>query len=366
MQIPKAFLPVMFFRLLFFFLVFILTSCGQDAVVEKEEVIRPVKYVEINPSGLDANIEFSGKIQAAQEVFMAFEVAGKIQKFNVKEGSRVKKGTILARLDPLEFQTVFESRMADLNAARADYDRARELYENNTISKRDLDVARRNFEVAKAGVKTAQKSLDDTKLVAPFSGLVAKTLVENFQNIQSKEPILILQDDSSLEMIVDIPERDYAQVDKSMTLSEMTRIFKPQILITSFPDKQFDAKFIEAAATADTATRTFEITLGFQPPSDISILPGMTARLLITGRMPKEGATIMVPAKAILSDNQMNSTVWLIDSVSNSVKQHPVKIGEMSGQDIVVTKGLKSGDIIAGSGVHQLREGMIVRKYEKQ
>jgi RND family efflux transporter MFP subunit len=227
-------------------------------------------------------------------------------------------------------------------------------------------VARRNYEVANAGVKEAQKSFEDTKLVAPFTGLVAKTLVENHQNIQAKQPILILQDDSSLEMVVDIPESDYARLEKNISLSELTRILKPQILVTTFPDKRFEGKFMEAAATADEVTRTFEITLGFNPPSDISILPGMTARLLVTGSMEKDGSTIMIPAKAVLSDEKKNAIVWLKDSASNAVKQQAVEIGEMSGQDIIITNGLKAGDIIAGSGIHQLREGMIVRRYYKK
>jgi RND family efflux transporter MFP subunit len=365
MQIPKLLFPASIFQIVIISLLFIVLGCGQEPPLEGKKIIRPVKYFEINPAGRDSNIEYSGKITAVQEVFMAFEVSGKINNFPVKEGERVKKGAVLSRLDDRDFRTALESRMADLNAAKAHYERARDLYENNTISKRDLDVARRNYEVARAGVKTARKSLDDTRLVAPFSGLVAKTLVENYQNIQAKEPILILQDDSSLEMIVDIPERDYARVDKTMSLSELTRILKPEILLTSFPDKRFKARFKEAAATADAVTRTFEITLGFQAPSNISILPGMTARLVITGSMQKEGSTVMIPAKALLSDDNNQPTVWLIDASSNAVKRHTVEIGEMSGENIEIIKGLKTGDIIAGSGGHQLREGMIVRKYEK-
>lgn len=364
MQIPKACLPETIFRAALFSFIFLMYGCGQDTVLEKKEVVRPVKFIEINPAGRDANIEFSGRITAVQEVFMAFEVPGKITSFPVKEGMRVKKGAVLARLDARDFQTVLNSRRADLNAAKADYERARELYENNTISKRDLDVARRNFEVAKAGVQSARKAFDDTRLVAPFAGLVAKTLVENFQNTQAKQPILILQDDSSLEMVVDIPERDYARVDRTMSLTDMTRIFKPEIMVTSFPDKRFKARFKEAAATADEATRTFELTLGFSPPSNISILPGMTARLIITGTVQADSSAIFVPARVVLSDDQKQSTVWLIDVDTHTVKRKIVEIGQMAGENIEILSGLNSGEIIAGSGVHQLREGMKVKKYQ--
>lgn len=207
--------------------------------------------------------------------------------------------------------------------------------------------------------------MEDSQLTAPFSGLVAKTLVENFQNIQAKQQILLLQDDSSLEMVIDIPENDYAELDKPLSASRLNRMLTPEILISSFPDSRFKASFKEAAATADPVTRTFEVTLGFSPPPHFSILPGMTARLVMT-KAPKESESdIMIPARSVVSDDNGNATVWLIDLESKRVKRHPIEIGEMSGRKIRVTNGLKTGDVIAASGVHQLREDMAVKKYER-
>ncbi len=360
--IPIPFIPI---ARLFLLLILILTiGCGQEEVSEEKVLIRPVKYLQINQSGQIGQLEFPGKITAAQEVLMAFEVPGKIESFPVKEGLRVAKGQVLGKLDPRDFETAVRSATADLNAARADYERARELYENNTISKRDLDVARRNFEVAKAAVSAAQKTLDDTLLRAPFSGLVAKTLVENFQNIQAKQTVLILQDDSSLELVVDIPENDYARVDKNASMDQLTKDFNPMIEISSFPGEQFKARVKETAGTADPVTRTFEITLGFSPPKNFSILPGMTARLIVSPSATGGGNTIMIPAKAVFSDEQKNPSVWLINTDTNQVKRQPIVVGEMSGNSILVKSGLKQGDIIAASGVQQLRENMGVRKYE--
>lgn len=354
-----------FYVTLIFLFIAVFFGCSQEKPMEEKEISRPVKYFEINPADRGLNLEYSGRIAAVQEVEMSFEVAGKINHFPVIEGQWVEKGAVISRLDPLDFQIILDSKKANLNAAKAEYERARGLYENDTISKRDLEVARRNYEVAKSGVRSAQKSLNDTRLVVPFSGRVAKTLVENHQNIQAKQPILILQDDTSLKMVVDIPESDYTKIGKTVSLSEATRMLKPEIIVASIPDKKFAATFKEAASTADPTTRTFEITLGFQPPSDVTILSGMTARLLLAGSTNAEGATITVPVKAVLSDDNKQATVWLIEVSSNRVKRHPVEIGEMSGDEIVVTKGLKTGDIVAGSGGHQLREGMLVRRYEK-
>jgi len=342
-----------------------LSGCGKEEVVEKKELVRPVKFFEVNISDRDLQLKYSGTVSAAQQVDMAFEVPGRIIEFPVREGERVEKGTLLVTLDPRDFQIILDSRTADLNAARADYGRARELYENNTISRRDLDVARRNFEVTMANTKSAKKALDDTRLVAPFPGIIARTLTENFQNIQAKEPILVIHDDSSLEMKVDIPEQDYTRKERNTSLSELTDLLKPEISIAAVPGKIFKAWFKEAATTADPATRTFEVTMGFKAPDKGSILPGMTARLVIAGAFEQDENNIMIPAKAVLSNDDGQATVWLIDPTVNSVKQLKVEAGNMSGSSIKIKNGLKTGDLIAVSGVHQLSEGAKVSKYEK-
>ena len=338
-------------------------GCGQEAAVEEKEFIRPVKFLVVGDSGNSAPMEYSGKIKAAQEVDMAFEIPGRIIDFPVTEGQRVKKGTLLARLDPRDFQTILDSANADLNAARADYERSRELYENNTISRRDLDVARRNFEVAQANTQSARKAVEDTRLMAPFAGLVARKIADNFQNIQAKEPILVIHDDSSLEMVVDIPEQDYARVRKDTSLSQLTRALKPEISVSSLPGQIFKATFKETATMADPITRTFEITFGFVPPKENTILPGMTARLKLSGTMDTE-KNPKIPAKAVFADEAKNGMVWLIDPDTKKVKQQAVEVGKMSDTSVFIINGLKIGDIIAVSGVHQLRDGVTVREYK--
>lgn len=364
-HLPKqgfAAMPSLFLGAMILCLCFVL-GCGQETAVKEKEMIRPVKFLRVGDSGTGIPMEYSGKIKAVQEVDMAFEIPGRIIQFPMAEGQRVMKGTLLASLDPRDFQTILDSANADLNAARADYERSRELYENNTISRRDLDVARRNFEVAQASTRSAKKAVEDTRLVAPFSGLIARKIADNFQNIQAKQPILVIHDDSSLEMLVDIPEQDYAQVRKGTSLSQLTQTLKPEISVSSLPGQIFKATFKETATMADPVTRTFEITFGFIPPKENTILPGMTARLKLSGTMDSEGNP-MIPAKAIFSDEAKNGMVWLINPDTHKVKQQPVEIGEMSDASVFILKGLKTGEIIAVSGIHQLRNGMTVREYK--
>lgn len=340
-------------------------GCGKQEEPEQKELIRPVKFFEVGHSGKGTAIEFSGKIKASQEVDMSFEVPGRIIEFPVTEGQRVSKGALLARLDPRDYQIRLDAARADLNAARADYERARELYENNTISRRDLDVARRNFEKARAGTDSAEKAVKDTRLTAPFEGLIARTLTDNFQNIQAKQAVLSIHDDTSLEMLVDIPEQDLTRLKTDTSAAKLNQTYHPEILVSSLPGRTFPAEFREASTVADPTTRTFEVTFGFEPPTDVTILPGMTARLRIT---EKSGPTdtIYIPAKAVFASPEKQSMVWKIDPSARQVTAVPVTVGNMAGADIRVNEGLAPGDLIAVSGVHQLRDGMTVREYQSK
>lgn len=343
-----------------------LSGCGEQEI-EKAAVARPVKMLTIGDMGAGGTREYPGEVSAAQNADMAFEVSGKIIAFPVKEGQEVTKGTLLAQLDPRDFNSARDAVAARRNAAKADYERYQDLYERDATSRQQLDVARRNYEVAQADLRTAQKAVEDTTLKAPFDGKMAKKLVEDPPvNVQAKQPVLILQDVSSLKININIPERDWAKARPGLTLAQRTANAKPMVVISSIPDRKFPATLTEAATTADPDTRTYQATLAFENPKNVNIHPGMTAKVVVT--LPDDGAktarTISLPASAVLSDDKGAAFVWKVDPASMTVQQTPVVMGELSGMQVGIESGLSNGDLVAISGVHKLRDGMLVRKLE--
>ena len=336
-------------------------GCGEEQAVE-QVIARPVKMLTVTTGTTSGVLEYPGKVKAKLTYPMAFEVAGRIIGFAVKEGQRVKKGTVLVRLDPRDYQAQLNAEIAKQNAARAEYERIRSLYEVDAVSRQDLDVARRNFEVARSNVKIARKALQDTYLRATFTGKVAKRLVEDFKNVQAKEPVLILQDETSLEMIVNLPERDWVKAKPGLTLEQRTAAAQPKVALSSIPNRVFPAKIKEFATTADPETRTFQVRLSFNPPSDVNILPGMTGKVIVSP--PEFLSSFSIPANAVFADENGVSFVWVVDQSAMTVHSTPVTVGNMSGAYIKIENGLANGDVIAISGVHQLREGMPVRKFE--
>jgi len=339
------------------------TACTEPTA-ETEEVIRPIKILEIGSAVAGETREFPGTIGATQHAEMGFEVAGRVIEFPVQEGQQVAQGEVLARLDDRDYQARLDSARALREDARTNYDRAQKLYDEGVTPKAELDRKRAFFEVQDANYREAEKAVEDTVLRAPFAGVVATKLVKDFRNVQAKEPVLILQDDSSFEIEVYIPERDVRRPPRiGTTRAELTARIRPRVALTSRPDASFPAEIVEFSTNADPNTRTFKVTLAFDRPENVAVLPGMTAKVTVQARGVADAAGYRIPASAALADDQGHAFVWIVDPESMSVARRPVELGTLAEDQVTVLAGLAPGDQVAISGVHQLRDGMRVSRY---
>lgn len=341
----------------------LLAACGQEAI-EEPEVARPVRI--LNIAGLQGGdtLSYPGEIQGIQNAELSFEVAGRLVELPVSEGIEVSENQILAKLDPADFQSALQAAEAEYRNAKDTFERFKEVYEKGAISRQDFDNQRRTYEVAEAQLTSARKAISDTQLRAPFTGRIGKTYVDNFNNVQAKQPILLLQDLSALEVVVDVPEQDWMRARPGLTLAQKSDRARPMVSLSTFPDKRFPATIVEVAAAADPVTRTFAARARFATPDDVILLPGMSATVTVSISNDRAGLAnaVSIPANAIVGGNDGGSYVWKIDADTMTVSLAPVTAGQMSGSTITILDGLTSGDRIAISGIQHLAEGMQVRE----
>jgi RND family efflux transporter MFP subunit len=343
----------------------LLASCGSEAP-EPREVIRPIKIQTITGNAGGRSIAYAGRVEAGETADLGFEVRGRIVELAVIESQQVRRGELLARLDPADFQSNLDKAEADLRSARSTFDRFAELVERGAVSRQEFEDRKRNLDVAVAARDTARKALDDTRLLAPFDGMIGRTYVDNFVNVQAKQPVVLLQNLTKLDVVITVPEQDLANGGsaRDATLEERSARINPQVSLSSLPGRSFPAVVTELSTLADPVTRTFEARVTMDNPPDASILPGMTANVTITVPAKLDGeaaAAVLLPATAVLADDDGNPTVWKVDPASMTVSRAPVTLGELGGNQVRVLSGLAAGDRVAVSGVHNLREGMTVR-----
>lgn len=303
--------------------------------------------------------EYPGQVRAAEEIELSFEVSGRLTQLNAREGRLKKKGALIAALDTRDFEADRDRVLARRNQARADFERNRTLYERDAISLRDLEVVQRQFEVAEANLTQAEKALADTRLYAPFDGKIAGRLVENRENVTAKQPIVIFHDDSSLEIRASFPEGDFLRIRDLGSVEEMTKRLSPTVEISAAAGRSIPAWVKELRSTADPVTRTYDVTLGFDPPAGMSLTSGMTARV-VTTLAATEGA-LLIPSSAVVADSDYRSLVWVYDAAAGVVHGREVVLGQMTGSDVEILGGLEDGDTVAILGASNLTEGMKAR-----
>lgn len=337
-------------------------ACSEKTVEQEPSRPRPVKIMQVGASDARGVLELPGSVYAARETQVAFEVSGRIIEILVEEGDQVIAGAVIAKLDPRDFEAARDSALARRNSARADYSRYVDANKANAVTRQSVDLAKRNLDVAEADLKTALKALEDTVLKAPYDGRIAMKTVEEFSNIQAKQSVVTIHDESSLEVRVNIAERDWVAAPPNLSAAHATELLAPSVELSALPGRLFDAQAKSYSTAVDPITRTYEASFSFEAPKDRAISPGMTAKVRI--RRPStliEGTDkIYIPASAVFSKSDGQPSVWLIDENNRTVKQN-VTLGPVVGGQVSLSDGLQPGAKIATSGVHTITEGMHVR-----
>ena len=349
-----------------------LAGCDEEQVPEKT-VVRPVRAMKVNDTAAFQRRTFSGQAKATKELDLAFNVSGPLVEFPANVGDEVKKGDLLARIDPAPFNAEVKRAQATLNRAAAtrknaqlQRDRDKTLFDKGHVAKARLDQTEAKLSetiadvgAADAVLGRARLDLQYTYLRAPFTGIVVQTYVENFENVQVKQPVIRLVDASRIEMIVNIPEN---------LISLMPRVHDVVVAFDAFPDLEVLARIKEIGTEASETTRTYPVTLIMEQPAGAKILPGMAGKAY--GKSPiasvENGAGLEIPVSAVLTGAADEKTyVWVIDESTLAVQKRAVTPGPFTDRGITITGGLEPGEWIATAGVNYLKDGQKVRILEQ-
>lgn len=326
-------------------------------MVQPAEVSRPVPIQEVSASSSELTLRFPGRVRAAQRADLAFNVPGLMLELPVQEGQQVEQGELVARLDDENYLIQLQSAQARLNKARTDYTRVEKLWQRSqAVAKAEVDKQRTAMEVAQADYSLAKKEYNDTRLTAPFSGVITKRYVENFSNVQSKAPIVSLQDLNNLEVVINVPERVVRNTPKQLT---GYAIFADQ------PEKKMLVTLKSFSSESDQQTQSYEVVLALEPGYESTVLPGMSLDIIPRQNLAAlAGADVKIPLQAVFSNSENATGVWVYNPESSRVSWQPVELGEVLNKNITVLTGLAGDEQIVTAGVSQLREGMLVRPLE--
>ncbi len=320
-------------------------------------VVRPVSVVTVERMA-EYEKEYVGVVTPQESTVLAFPVAGQVVAVNVVEGSDVRKGEVLARLNPEEMTLQFEAEKANFQTKQSILDRSERLLARNAISLQEVEIARAELQAARSSYEYALSQLSNTRLTAPFDGSIEKRYVEQFQRVGVGEPIVRVINPARLDVTFLLPESDadivYAQ-------ERFTVIFDNR------PDIGFAAE-IKASVNASVNGAGIPVTLSITDarfsPQRYNVKSGFACRVKVGIEIEERfGDYVTVPLTAIFSPSGTDSEtcVWVYDSADARVSMRRVITDGLSSADMVIVKdGLRGGELVVTAGVYHLVEGQKV------
>jgi len=344
---------------------FSLVACGETEQVTPTKVAPMVKLIDVGDILQGSMRQFPAEVEANTDSHLAFRVSGEIKEFAVKAGNHVSKGQLLARLDTRDFDISVSDRAARHALALSQFNRTDELLKRKLVSQSMFDEAKANLLVAESNLNSAKTALDYTSLRAPYDGIIARVYAEKHQNIQGQQLILDMQNLDSVDVSIRMPERLVAMVDKHTT-------YQPEVSFDSIPNKRYKLTTKEWDTQADPVTRTFKVVFTMPLPEGTNILPGMSGTVYADlAKVTHENFShIVLPVAAVFSaqdksvDNEQQF-VWVVDP-QNKVTRVAVTVGELTEQGIVILSGLNGDEVVVGAGVHFLKQGTVVRAWNRE
>jgi membrane fusion protein, multidrug efflux system len=341
-------------------LTLLIAACQRETDIAAPAA-RPVRTTTVEKRETGEPLTFTGRIEAEDEVIVAFRISGRLLENKGKLGDRVQTGQVMAQLEPQNELNALRQAEAALAAAQGQLTQARNHFERQQTLLAQGWTTRANFDVATQAQQTAQSQVDAaeaqlhtahdlvsfTELKADAPGVITATGPGAGEVVQAGQMIARLARKDGRDAVFDVP----AQLIRSAPSD-------PQITVglTDDPTVTARGRVREVAAQANPVTRTFEVKVGLTDPP-----PAMRLGATVVGRLETDAVPIIdIPATALTRINQQPA-VWIVDPSTSTVSIRNVDVLRFDQARVVVSQGLDTGEIVVTAGVQALHPGQKIR-----
>lgn len=314
--------------------------------------VAPVQYREVAQT-----YSADGLVEATRQSTVSAQIAGRVKEVLFDVGDRVAKGQVILRIDEREAaqalagsQAQVLQAQAGLQNAKANYERAKQLFAQKFISQAGLDKAQADYKVAlaqaaasEAGAGQASLAHGYTSVIAPYGGVVAARQVEVGEMVMPGKPLMTGFDPSEMRVVVSVPQYKLAEIgarpEASVEIPSLNRSIK--------------AASVTVQPIADARTHTTQMRV-YLPANEAGVYPGMFVRAhFVVGKAKK----LTIPSSAVLRRSEVVA-VYVADD-KGGLKLRQVRLGEESDGLVEVLAGLKQGEQVA---LDPIKAGMSGRK----
>ena len=333
------------FKLCFVATIFVLYSCqnGQKTTPKSTWV----KVDTVKNATCREMLQFPAKIKASQEVNMAFKVSGILQQVFVEEGQKLKKGDLLAQIDSRDYELLFQATESEYLGIKSEAERVIALYADSVATTSDYDKARYGLKQITAKYENAKNQLADTKIYAPFDGVVKTTLFDSPTVVGAGMPILSLLSSEMPEVEIHVPASTFHRLDDIASYR----------VKFDFSNEPVPLRRISVSPHAN-ANQLYAIRLALPTNTKVRPTVGMSAMVDITFN-DKDNHAVSIPASALFSQND-ESFVWIY--ADGTVTPRKVSVSALHADGTAtITDGLATGEIVVTAGAKNLKSNQAVK-----
>ena len=356
----------------------LLVSCGKknedattaETVKVKEMIVGEGGLTTANGAGsaigasASSDFEYSGTVQEENGAVLSFSQIGTITRLNVKMGDRVRKGQLIASIDPTNVRNTFDMARSTRNQAEDAFKRMKQLHDKGSLPEIKWVEAQSQLQQAVSAENIARKNLGDCNLYAPFSGIISEKNAEVGQNAAPGVPIVKLVTTNVLNVMISVPE------------SEMVGIHLHQharIQVQALDNRQFEGYVIEKGVIADPVSRSYTVKIRVVGAGD-GLLPGMVSQVslgkismssdtdatIASSDNNSSNANVVIPAQLVQLGDDNSNFVW-VDEGGKAVRRSIVT-GAYLSNGVSIVSGLKYGDKLIVEGQQKVSTGTKVVK----
>ena len=315
----------------------------QEPLRQGQLKLNAVGYI-IVPTKMSELINSTGTLQPDEQVDLSFETSGKIVGINFTEGTRVKKGDLLAKINDRPLQAQLEKLEVQLKMAEAKEFRQRSLLDKDAISQESYDQVQTDVQSIKADINLIKSRISETELRAPFDGIIGLRYLSEGSYATSSTKIAKLIKISPIKIEFSIPEKYASEI----------KIGYPITFNIDGSNEVYKASVYAVDPKIDIDTRTI-VLRALYPNKDEELKSGRYAG--ITLQLSQIDNAIAVPTEALIPEMDGGRVFVYKQAKAQSVK---VNTGLRTESKIQITNGLKSGDTLITTGIMQLRQNLSI------
>ena len=329
--------------------------------------IRPVRVMQVKAGDTGSLTAFAGEIRARVESDQSFRIGGKLTERKAELGAQVKRGDVLARLDPQDANlnaaaanASVKQAESELEFAKAELDRTKDLFEKKFVSQGVLDQKVNGFKAAsarrdsvRAQASVAGNQAGYATLLADADGVVTAVNAEPGQVVAAGQPVVRVARLGEKDAVINVAEHQVAQIKAASNVHLAT---------WANPEKKYTGRVRDVAAAADPQTRTYQVKVEVTN-ADEALRWGMSASVAFIDAQANAaagGKTFQLPLTALSQKADGQAQVWVVGA-DNKVQARAVTVAKYGEQGASITSGLNGGETIVTAGVHKLVAGQVVK-----